>query len=414
MDRVSRRDAFTWTPTAENLGVNYFDLAIRGADGAQLDETQIKVEVTVPKVELGFTVRSIKLSPNGQQLVAWGAGKGQENRHPAHTGPDSIAVIEIKTAKVLASKELPQGVRDVAIDDRYVFIALASGNVLYRVDHQLSSSKRQFLQGQPQFVKKVSPTVLAIGEERTFEFFDAEKMVPVRNGLPNNLHPSAVSRFGAGKTVTMNGRVTDRESGELLRIVSSTLPNLATGRARNVSFHQHNQGATPAWGRKMSFNGMLSNHKGTRIAQPSNVSLATISEDYPVGILIASENEGQISKQVLKFCSLIDGTILQTSTIKEYSTRQPHQHSYGNQKPVDRGWETSLHRVAKRDPSGRRFRTQSFSLLRPRRTSCQSKNSRCPWAKQRGFRSPLVARPRGRPSRSCTSTKAFVCKKTRE
>ena len=168
-------------------------------------------------------------------------------------------------------------------------------------------------------ISKVSPTVVAIKEQRSFEYFDVEKMSPVKIGPQTNNHfmGSNATPLDQGKTVNLNGRVTERNTGELLRIVHTTLPAATAGVKNQVHLGSRNTIGQKAWGRQISTNGMLTNSKGSRISQPSNVRMATISEDYPVGILLTQISERRIQKHMISFCSLIDGTILQSSTIKE-------------------------------------------------------------------------------------------------
>ncbi|MEM7559103.1 MAG: hypothetical protein AAF394_08265, partial [Planctomycetota bacterium] len=193
----------------------------------------------------------------------------------------------------------------------------------YRVTHRLQDSKRQFLQATPTQLIKVSPKTLLVNGS-TFELFDVESIKAIRASSDQNnmmrLHSSQL--LLPRRTVKLFGKVTNRKTGELLRFESSRLPSLANANTRS-SYSPSSSSNTPkAWGRRMTYNGALSNHRGSRIGQVSNVQVATISEDFPVGILVSQSNAGRVVQKTLRFVDLVDGTVRQSSMIQESKTGQ--------------------------------------------------------------------------------------------
>ena len=318
-----------WTPTAKDLGDRVLRLAIKSSDGRQLDRTQVKVEVTLPLAELDFDIKSMRISPSGRTLAVWGAAKGQESRHPAHAGPDGVAVINLQNLSIIAQKTIPQGVRDLEIDDNFVFLAPASGNLVYRLDHKLNGAKRQFLKSTPKQILKISPQNLAVFADQ-LEVFDVQEMVSAKIGRqPMAIHsyqPTLVT-----DVATLAGRVVKRSTGELLRVTTLQLPILGDKKNANLShMHMHRQNnGQQKWGRILS-SGTLSGTNGSRISQQSNVRASVMSDQWPIGIMLSVVNEGRTSKETISFCDLVDGTIKQTSVIRQYpNVRQ--QHYYGLQ-----------------------------------------------------------------------------------
>lgn len=315
-----------WTPKDRDLGIQQISLALKTKDGKQLDNSKLTVNVTLPKVDLDFHPRSMKVSPNGKRLIAWGPKVGEEGRHPAHTGNDGIAVIDTENRKVLAAKSLPQGIRDVEITDEFAIIAPASGSLVYRFDHQLANPKRQFMQSSPRLLRLLTPSELLVVGDQT-QIFDVKTLKSIQK---SNRSSHDLNQLAFGDSVSWAGRVTDRRNGALLRVESSQLPALASGSTnhRASMMSMRNQGTMRAWGRQLTVNGYLSNHAGGNLARPSNVEAATMSTKWPVSVMVSTENVRQIVTRTLKFCDLIDGKVRSASTLSSRDRGQSMSH-YG-------------------------------------------------------------------------------------
>lgn len=320
----------SWTPQAEDVGFVEFRLEVVSDGEKVMDSALMTVHVTLPKIDLGFHAKSMDISEDGRRLVVWGLAPGQESRHPAHTGPDDIAVIDLKTLTVVARKTLPQGVRCAAIDSKYVYFSPNSGNLFYRVDHQLSGSERQFLQSTPQQLVKIAPDVLAVVGEQT-QTFDTEQMKPVPFDVQQNSNRygnSAVEVVGQ-KEVQIGPRLFSRQTGKTLRITGPvSLPSLVSNPgATNVGIANRNQ-SSARWGRQVNGNALL-NYKGSQhTVWPSGRS-GVISERWPIAVLVAATQQNQVVNTTLEFCDLVDGMVKHSAMINVSPANNSRVNFYG-------------------------------------------------------------------------------------
>jgi len=318
----------TWTPTAEQIGVNTFDLAIK-SDGTDVDTSSMTVSVTLPKADVGFRIKTMKLSPNGKKLMVWGPAKGDVRRHSSDSGTDSLALIDTATRKVEVSKTISQGIRDAALDDNHVYLAAASGNVIYKLDHGMKTGKRQFLPSAPRSVFMGGPDKLVLSGDQSTVYntktMTAEKAV--QTDPRYTTRGPSISLLGQ-TYAKENGRIVNRRSGELQRYDSTGLPLAAIARSNQSGFHSSRDSGPGIWARRIA-NGTLTTAKGSRIAQISNVQQGLISEDWPVGIMVAKMSQGRNVKRVLQLCDLVDGTIKQSATLKEGPNTHSSSSFYG-------------------------------------------------------------------------------------
>lgn len=308
-------DEFSWTPQAEDVGFVKFRLeVVSTSDQKVLDSAELTVNVTLPKVDLEFHAKSMNISEDGRHLVVWGLAPGEEARHPAHTGPDNIAIIDLKTLKIVASKTLPQGIRCAAIDSKYVYLAPNSGNLFYRFDHGLAGGERQFLQSAPDQLTKIAPNILAaVGEQ--FQTFEVNPMKPIPfEGSPRfNPHfQKAIEALGQNE-LRIGSRIFNRQTGKTLQITGVVnLPPLIPNTA-GTSIPNPNQ--TPVrWGRQVNGSSLM-NYKGGQIAAwPGNRS-GVISERWPLAVVIAPTQQNQLVNTMLELCDLVDGTVKHSAVI---------------------------------------------------------------------------------------------------
>ena len=266
-------DELSWTPQAEDVGFVKFRFeVVSTSDQKVLDSAEMTVHVTLPKVDLQFHAKSMSISEDGRHLVVWGLAPGEEARHPAHTGPDNIAIIDLKTLKITARKTLPQGIRCAAIDSKYVYLSPNSGNLFYRFDHGLSGGERQFLQSAPTQLTKIAPNIVAaVGEQ--FQTFEVNPMKPIPFEGSQRFSPhfqKAIESVGQNE-LRIGSRTFNRQTGKTLQISGVVnLPSLIPNTAGN---YIPNPNQTPVrWGRQVNGNSLM-NYKGGQIAAwPGNRS----------------------------------------------------------------------------------------------------------------------------------------------
>ena len=308
--------ALVWHPQAENVGFTTVQLALKSTeDDRRLDTVDMTIQVTLPKLDLGFDARAMELSSGGRFLVVWGETAGQQNPGPVPGGSDEVAVIDLQELKTLARKTLPQGVRCATIDDDHVYISPNSGNLFYRLDRSLGQSQPMFLQSAPkQLVRIGKDRLLAVGQQLQFFTTDPLKVVP---GLFEgaSVEPGQTLRVLGQNEVQLGSQVLDRATGDLVGITGTTqLPSLAraTGRA---GFSSMNRDRAPiCWGRWLGGN-MLTNRQGNRVCQWPGERIGVLSERWPMAILVNSVYQQGTTTTTLELANLVDGLVAHTAII---------------------------------------------------------------------------------------------------
>ena len=95
------------------------------------------------QLELDFNILDGRFSLDGSRLVVWG-NKTQNQPGVRVNGSHQIAIVDLEKLKIIQQQEYLSGIRTATIDNQYVYVAPMSGNLLYRYDHNLESSKRVF------------------------------------------------------------------------------------------------------------------------------------------------------------------------------------------------------------------------------------------------------------------------------
>lgn len=302
----------TWLPQAKDVGIQTVGLeVIDPVDGTILDRTKMTLHIKLPKVDVGFAIKTMQRCPDNRFAVLWGPSKGQESRHPAHTGSDDIAIVDLGARSVLAKKSMPSGIRTAAIDEKHVYLAPNSGNLFYRTDHGLSNHKRQFLKSAPQqLVRFVSNRLAVTGG--ALELFDSEKMKPVTLLALSALEPQRPTVAAQGDNVMrVGGRLIDRHDGKILRLDARSYLPCA------ITTSNSNQRVTPSstilpWGRIVKGN-QIANYRGSTIAQwsGSQGQIGALSTKYPMAVVVRStvDSTTREIQIVLELRDLIDGEI---------------------------------------------------------------------------------------------------------
>lgn len=314
-DAKLQNGRLTWQPQAENVGFNTFQLDLKSTEDQRvLDSLEMIIEVTLPRIELGFYGRSMELSPNGRLLMVWGPSPGQEGRHPAHTGSDDVAVVDIRQQKILAKKTLPQGVRCATIDDQYAYVSPNSGNLFHRLSSNLEDSQRMFTRTAPkQLIRMGKDRLIVIGEQ--VEFFDVTNMKPVPSDEsdPNNRPPTIrVLWHGA---LQIGNRVVDQQTGQTICTIGfANLPFIVNAPPQLNPVSIDPNSPTPLWGRQVSGNSLMTS-SGSNIVTWPGQRYAVLSERWPLMISISTASSGTTTNTNLELADLIDGTATHTSTI---------------------------------------------------------------------------------------------------
>ncbi len=302
-----------WQPQAEHIGLNTFQIKFQ--DGDQLlDTAVVTVHVQLPKVEFDFNCKTMELAPGNRYLIVWGPTKGQDDRHPAHTGPDDAAVVDLQERKILGKATFPQGIRCATIDDEFVYISPQSGNLVNRYDRMLKQNSRVFLQTAPVQMFKISLNRLAVIGGKT-EFIDTETMKVAADSASLSFDPTRIVLAQGDQYVQQGDHIIDMSTGgrfESRR--QSILPSLVPVNPRAEGAGLATNISPTRWGRRL--NGLqLSNYKGIQITSWPHETIVAISELWPVAVVIQTIQDGQAVRTSMGLANLVDGTVEHTYAI---------------------------------------------------------------------------------------------------
>ena len=315
----------TWTPQAADVGIQTVRLELFDVAAERiLDATELKLHIELPKIDVGFQIKTMQRSPDNRFAVLWGPSPGQEDRHPAHVGSDDIAIVDLLARKLLATKSMPSGIRTATIDDKYVYVAPNSGNLFYRIDHALNNRKRHFLQSAPQqLIKFVGNRMAVTGDQ--LEVFDTDTMKPAKLIALTGLGTGAASvAILDHQTIRVGGQIIDRNDGKLLRVVANPhLPQVIESQSNR--FQPPPGPATFTWGRKIDGN-QLSDFQGNTLSKWTGGQdrYGVISEKHPMAVLVGPIIDSQTHQTtvVMEFRSLVDGTVEHSSIIDVLPTHR--------------------------------------------------------------------------------------------
>ena len=151
------------SPTLANLGHHH--ITVKAVRGGLSDTLTITLDVAAPSLDLGFQIDEVVLDRAGKTAVTWGRqGSQRFNYEPDGANePTQFALIDLDAMKILATEPLKAGLQFAALDDRYLYMTLFSGNVLCRFDRSdLSVRKRVLLDGRPTQMNALPNGKLAI------------------------------------------------------------------------------------------------------------------------------------------------------------------------------------------------------------------------------------------------------------
>ncbi|WP_146118586.1 YncE family protein [Blastopirellula marina] len=314
-----------WQTSPKFVGFNDFTLELKAKeDGRVLDSARVTVQVTTPKLELDFHVKSMELSPDRKYLVVWGPASGQEDRHPAQAGPDEVAVVDVAARKIVGQKNFPQGVRVATLNNEHVFVAPMSGSLFYRLNRSLEGDDRTFLKNQPNQLMVLGNDRLLVVGERFTSVFNTEtlKLVPgpwdSQQDFANRIR---VLDYGR---VQLANRIIDPATGKVVEITGTTsLPKVGSTRNLQSNLPHFGEDMVKRWGRSLNKTQLL-NYLGSRIAVLPGPAI--LSTKWPMAIVTTQTKEQSTTTTFLKLASLVDGQIVHSATI-DVSINDPRQHS---------------------------------------------------------------------------------------
>jgi hypothetical protein len=142
------------TPKPGDIGIQEIQLSLSSVDqatpsaGTTLDKRTVTINIAPPHVDLGFPIEAIRVSRNRRRAIAWGGVRERPAPGRPVAGPKNLAIIDLQRREVLATKQVPAGIRLAEIDNEFVYLLPAIGQTIYRLDHSLENPKTTVLQSR--------------------------------------------------------------------------------------------------------------------------------------------------------------------------------------------------------------------------------------------------------------------------
>ena len=309
--------------------------------GKTTDELALEVDVELPSIDFGFLAEGISLDAAGRVAVVWGGQMvtDDEQRERGRLTANQYALIDLEKQQVIAQQRLTAEIRSAAVDDKYLYLAPAAGNVLYRVSLAKGSERqRLFVKAPPQQVFPLPQGKIAVysagSSERgsaQFEVFDRETLKPVtahpanRSGYMGHDFDEA-SRLilpqPHGVTEIFE-HVADAKTGEI-RCFIQPLPLLQLMNIDDAPFRHFANPPFPdytyesglrSWGRRWS-NGSLRNSLNTPIANWRPLrTVASSSSPILFSLLWRGAGEQHVAL-VLEQRDMLLGGVVRSSQLK--------------------------------------------------------------------------------------------------
>ncbi|PHR93851.1 MAG: hypothetical protein COA78_32630 [Blastopirellula sp.] len=315
-----------WKPTNSQIGPH--EILVEAVNGTLKDVFKVQVSVEIPKLKFNFAIRGTMIDAAGEYMAIWGPKRVAQGTRSSYssTAPVEFAMIKLADRSIIDQRPLAAGLKNVLIDDKYLYLIPASSNVLYRMNREnMGDPKRLFL-NEPvvKLFKSGTNTISVMGSlnhRQSITSYDRETLKKTSENLSSNI---SISSQSISKNTPLSAthsliqqKIVDSKNGDFLYTTwAAQLPSLANTTARMPSIGNpiSSSRETPkVWGRKL-MNSTLTNHSGSRIANWSGM-VNQMSLKYPIAVSIRNASVQRASQTFLDIRELEQGQIIHSSLI---------------------------------------------------------------------------------------------------
>jgi hypothetical protein len=341
------RNHLVISPKGADIGE--YDFSLKATCKDANDERKIHLTTIPPCVELDCVPTEMVPSVDGQFLLAWGSQEQSNMRRGPRRDPgdgdSNLSLIDLTKLKVVNSENLSSVIRTAALDEKYIYYALQSGNAVYRANRADWSKKdRIFVNSLPQRIvlapDKNFAIILAENHGESVQMYDRETLQKNESHYAHTEmnRMSMMERTclwePRGDGVFQYGSIFfDAASGKRLCYGGSLpLPPMA-----NASFvgksdmppMMRNERIVERWSRVVAGNQLLRDNTviGHFSEMGGNATISTISADYPLLIAYQTrQGEKNEMESVLEYRELKTGDLIHEYKLSEANSRTNPRH----------------------------------------------------------------------------------------
>jgi hypothetical protein len=287
-------DAIAWTPGEEDVGVQRATVRLVASETLQR-EIELVLEVTRPRVSLGFFPQDVQLAPGGGAIVAFRGAMDRFGRTDAgDTAPNTIVVRDLASGKESARRAFPTALSSVAIDERFVYVGLAESEAFYVLKRDdLSDVKRLFTGGHVrEFVLGDKQRVLACCDDgsisvfkRTGEGLEPVTLPGVSIGASRGMRAASIRPYDEGRWVVQGALFQGSFDAPKSLVDAGELLATSIGNGWNPGFADNP--ASSHWGVIAGFN-MLQRSGGAQVGRFEAAAIAILPDQPAAACLTLS------------------------------------------------------------------------------------------------------------------------------
>ena len=317
-------------------GLVCFSLRVRADEPA---EPAIAQPVGQWAVDLGFQIQQMAFDPAGKMGLVWGRKVSDRRGYDPNAAnePMPFALVDLDRHKLLATQNETAEIELACLDEQYIYLALAGGNALYRLDRtDLSKRTRLALDGQPSRIEALPGGKLAVRltnrPNTSVAVFDRETLARTprhcaeMDSSPGNGESPLIAEQGMDSTLVFRDNIVDAATGEIrCALEMNPLPPLVDSAARKNSIPAGRSGRKVFWGRTVSGNALTT-------AQGAPLAIvewgAVLSAFDPLLTYVRyDKGDRHILRSVLEFREIKQGALLRAVDLGDSVVGQePHVH----------------------------------------------------------------------------------------
>lgn len=298
-------------PTIDQVGLYPMKLELYSKQAELIDRIDFSLQVSVPKLDLGFMAEGIRLSTDEKTIAVWGPLRTFNSMKIC-----DIVLVDADTLKIKKRTVFDRKISIVELDSERVYVVLDQDSQFIVMDHSMSDRSNVQIAADRIFqLRKVRSDIIAVGG-RTLQLFDTvswEQVHDTRLGWSDYAGDEYVESIGKN-FVRLQGLVVDPRTFECKKIegTSYLLPCVQHLQVESLS----NMFPVTGWGRDLQYCRIADNNRRELVNWETEAKAIGVSPYAPFLVsLEVSNSEGQVTSYVT-FRNFVDGSISKTSTLR--------------------------------------------------------------------------------------------------